>query len=114
MANSPLPAGTKIRVLTTIEDGVATHETITDDKLFGSLDDFLLVGHQQGFFITHKAAELDVKKIRGGIERALRVVDELIKDFPENDTSDECMALCEIDEEIRDIRHHLNKIFTEE
>lgn len=114
MTSSPLPAGTIIRVLTTIKDGVTTHETITDDKIFCTMEEFVLAAHQQGFFITHKAAEPDVKEIRRSIEIAIRVTDGLISEFPEDDKSDKCMALCEIGDEIRDIRYHLNKIFPEE
>lgn len=113
MTNSPLPAGTKIRVLTTIAGGVTTHETISDDKFFGTLEDFVLAAHQQGIFITHKAAEPDVKEIRRGIEKAMHTLDEWIKQFPDDDASDECMALCEVETRLSDIRFHLNKIFPE-
>lgn len=52
MSKSPLPAGLKIRVLTTIEDGEITQETLHDDHLVATASDFITVAHQTGFIVS--------------------------------------------------------------
>ncbi|MFX2612038.1 hypothetical protein [Enterobacter mori] len=111
MTESTVPVGLKIRVLTTIEDGETHHEIIRENHFFGTVEDFVTVGHQRGLFVSREIFKQEIAEARGCITMALKVLDGRIREFPEDDTSDECMALCEVEKEVQNTLHHLNKIF---
>lgn len=54
MAESLLPAGLKIRVLTTIENGAVIQEALRDDQLVATTAEFITAAHHAGLVVSRK------------------------------------------------------------
>lgn len=93
MADSPLPAGIKIRVLTTIENGQVHHEMIGENQIFATLEEFSemsrRIGAKNALFEIRLAIELSNQlreailfwaeraRFKNDIERGFNFVDQL-------------------------------------
>lgn len=107
MTNSPLPAGMKIRVLTTIENGVTTHEAVSDDAEILSLREFVTLARQAGYFVSkHHPVTLQEKALKG-IKMMQKIISEGLEDLDEIDVAS---TLCELHEEVMDIERQLKEL----
>ncbi|WP_336285484.1 hypothetical protein [Citrobacter arsenatis] len=107
MTNSLLPAGTRIRVLTTIENGVTTHETISDDADILPLKEFVTLARQAGYFVSkHHPVTLQKKALKQ-IEMMRKIISEGLEDL---DGIDVVSTLCELHEEVMDIERQLKEL----
>lgn len=110
MTNSLLPAGTKIRVLTTIENGVTTHEAISDDVEFLPLSEFVTLARQVGYFVSKHHPVTLQKKAFERIEMMRKIISEGLEALEGPEGIDITATLCELHEEVMDIERQLKEL----
>lgn len=105
-----LPAGTIIRVLTTIENGVTTHEAIGDDVECLPLKEFVTLARQAGFFVSkHHPVTLQKKALKQ-IDMMKKIISQGLEDLEGPEGIDITATLCELREEVMDIERQLKEL----